>query len=129
MSSSGRHSAHIRLDPWLTIGKGTAPVRGGESKPERIPGATGNVRYRDKVASQTPSCEGSPIRQFVLSKSERDDRQTSNVVEFLRNAIATKRKLYGRTVKLSDLFKLVDRDGSGTINHEEFRSADIYDNK
>jgi Ca2+-binding EF-hand superfamily protein len=66
----------------------------------------------------------------VLSKSERDDRQTSNVVEFLRNAIATKRKLYGRTVKeLSDIFKLVDRDGSGTINHEEFRSADIYDNK
>jgi Ca2+-binding EF-hand superfamily protein len=46
------------------------------------------------------------------------------VLTALQNLIGQKRKFYGHTITdTADIFKGIDKDGSGTIDYEEFKGG------
>lgn len=104
--------ATIRLDPWGAVdarGVSAAP-RGPRAQRPKSGGASGRAAPSAGV--------------YRLSQAERADRQTANVVDVLRNAMSSKRKLFGRTLSdLGDIFKAADHDGGGSIDYAEFTAA------
>ena len=52
------------------------------------------------------------------------ERQTKQIGQVVRNAIKSNRSLGGKTLKsIEGVFKAIDKDGSGDLDHNEFKMA------
>lgn len=59
-----------------------------------------------------------------LSAAEKLQRQTAQIAKIVRDAIASKRSLNGKGMdSIRGVFEAIDKDGSGQLDHDEFRAA------
>ena len=62
--------------------------------------------------------------KLVLTAEEKLERQTKAIGKIIRGAIKSKRSLGGKAVKnIAGVFKAIDKDGSGDLDHAEFKKA------
>ena len=62
--------------------------------------------------------------KLELTAEEKLERQTSQVGKIVRDAIKNNRSLGGKAVKsIEGVFKAIDKDGSGDLDHAEFKLA------
>ena len=62
--------------------------------------------------------------KLELTAEEKLERQTSQVGKIVRDAIKNNRSLGGKAVKsIEGVFKVIDKDGSGDLDHAEFKLA------
>ena len=74
----------------------------------------------------SPSHRSAHIQRGALhlSKAEKEDRETSNVFRVIAQQLRAHRSLYGHAMATArDAFRLIDKDGSKTLDHAEFREA------
>ena len=105
-----------RRDPTWTaaFGKPRTPTETGRSLVYK-PGGTVVEEFR---------LTGSQPIKLVLTAEERLARQTMQIGKIVRDAIAANRSLGGKAMKnIEGVFKAIDKDGSGDLDHDEFRVA------
>ena len=62
--------------------------------------------------------------KLKLSAAEKLERQTTQIGKIVRDAIASNRSLGGKAMKnIEGVFKAIDKDGSGDLDHKEFETA------
>ena len=62
--------------------------------------------------------------KLELSKEEKLERQTAQIGKVVRAAIKNNRSLGGKAMKnIEGVFKAIDKDGSGDLDHREFKTA------
>lgn len=65
-----------------------------------------------------------PNVKLQLTESVKLQRQTAQIGKVLREAIASKRSLNGKPVdSIRSVFQSIDKDGSGTLDNQEFSEA------
>ena len=61
---------------------------------------------------------------FRMSYDDRLAQQKVNVVKMLRSTVSANRELFGTQLTgMGDIFKAIDADGSGSVDHMEFRDG------
>lgn len=90
-------------------------------QPEPDAGARREARRAEEARGRELAGAG----KMRLTAEERQMRQLANLIDVLRQAMAHgNRKLYGKTVRdWAGVFKLIDRDGSGSVSKAEFKTA------
>merc|ERR1711969_121066 len=74
----------------------------------------------------SPSHRSAHIQRGALhlSKAEKEDRETSNVFRVIAQQLRAHRSLYGHAMATArDAFRLIDKDGSETLDHAELKEA------
>ena len=62
--------------------------------------------------------------KLKLTAAEKLERQTAQIGKIVRDAIASNRSLGGKAMKnIEGVFKAIDKDGSGDLDHKEFEAA------
>ena len=62
--------------------------------------------------------------KIVLTAEQKLQRQTKQIGKIIRNAISSQRSLGGKAMKnIEGVFKTIDKDGSGNLDHVEFSIA------
>ena len=62
--------------------------------------------------------------KLVLTAEQKLERQTKQIGQVVRNAIKSNRSLGGKAMKsIEGVFKAIDKDGSGDLDHDEFKMA------
>ena len=81
------------------------------------------VESRRKTPPKRDRNVGKGIK-LVLTAEEKIERQTKQIGKIIRNAISSQRSLGGKAMKnIEGVFKTIDKDGSGNLDHVEFSIA------
>ena len=76
----------------------------------------------DKPAEKSDS--GKPGVKLTLTAEEKLERQTESIGNVLRGAIRARRSVAGKNAKtIEEVFKAIDKDGSGNLDYDEFHTA------
>lgn len=104
----------------LRRGKSVARASSRETSRSRhlLPTTSRSNQMRLKHATPQPQVK------LQLADSEKLQRQTAQIGKVLRDAIASKRSVNGQAVdSIRSVFKSMDKDGSGTLDKQEFSVA------
>ena len=65
-----------------------------------------------------------PKHKLVLTAEQKLERETKAIGKVIRSAIKSKRSFGGKAMKnIAGVFKAIDKDGSGDLDHAEFKTA------
>ena len=116
--------------PALTAPTGAAPmVRRAPAPPSPRHHGIGLRKPRMPAGAKKAPRKSEPTvatreTKLVLTAEEKLERQTSQIGKIVRDAIASNRSLGGKAMKnIEGVFKAIDKDGSGDLDHKEFATA------